>query len=126
MRIDRSIDSEGSTIVDSGDYSWMLISTALVMFMVPGLALFYGGMSRTKNVVNMLMMNMYCIGIVPIVWVLVGYSISNSSGGGGFFGGEWIGNFDAVGLNGLNADPESLIFVAFLMTFASITPALIS
>jgi Amt family ammonium transporter len=126
MRFDRSFDSEGSAIVDSGDYSWMLISTALVMFMVPGLALFYGGMSRTKNVMNMLMMNMYCIGIVPIVWVLVGYSISNSSGGGGFFGGEWIGNFDAVGLDGLNADPESLIFVAFLMTFASITPALIS
>ena len=80
MRFDRSFDSEGSAIVDSGDYSWMLISTALVMFMVPGLALFYGGMSRTKNVMNMLMMNMYCIGIVPIVWVLVGYSISNSSG----------------------------------------------
>ena len=126
MRFDRSADSEGFPTVDSGDYSWMLISTALVVFMVPGLALFYGGMSRTKNVVNMLMMNMYCIGIVPIVWVLVGYSIGNSSGGGGFFGGEWIGNFDAVGLDGLNADPESLIFVAFLMTFASITPALIS
>ena len=112
--------------MDSGDYSWMLISTALVVFMVPGLALFYGGMTRTKNVMNMLMMNMYCIAIVPIVWVLLGYSIGNSSGGGGFFGGEWIGNFDAIGLDGLNADPESLIFVAFLMTFASITPALIS
>ncbi|MDP7489016.1 MAG: ammonium transporter [Candidatus Thalassarchaeaceae archaeon] len=112
--------------MNSGDYSWMLISTALVVFMVPGLALFYGGMSRTKNVVNMLMMNMYCIGIVPIVWVLVGYSIGNSPGGGGFFGGDWIGNFDAIGLDGLSADPESLIFVAFLMTFASITPALIS
>ena len=66
----------------------MLISTALVVVMVPGLALFYGGMSRTKNVVNMLMMNMYCIGIVPIVRVLVGYSIGNSPGGGGFFGGD--------------------------------------
>ena len=112
--------------MDSGDIAWMLTSTALVVFMVPGLALFYGGMVRSKNVLNMLMMNMYCLGIVPIMWVLVGYSIGNSSGGGGFFGGDWVGNFDAIGLDGLSADPESLIFVAFLMTFASITPALIS
>jgi Amt family ammonium transporter len=56
----------------------MLMSTALVVFMVPGLALFYGGMVRSRNVLNMLMMNMYCIGAVPIVWVLVSYSLGNS------------------------------------------------
>ena len=112
--------------MDSGDYAWMLISTALVVFMIPGLALFYGGMTRSKNVLNMFMMNMYCVGIVPIIWVLLGYSIGNSPDGNGFFGGEWIGNFDYVGLKGLNGDSESLIFVAFLMTFAAITPALIS
>ncbi len=112
--------------MDSGDYAWMLISTALVVFMIPGLALFYGGMTRSKNVLNMFMMNMYCVGIVPIVWVLLGYSLGNSPDGSGFFGGEWIGNFDFIGLKDLNADPESLIFVAFLMTFAAITPALIS
>ena len=110
----------------SGDYAWMLTSTALVVFMVPGLALFYGGMVRSRNVLNMLLMNLACIGIVPIVWVLVSYSLGNSSDGSGFFGGDWIGNFDAIGLKGLNGDAESLIFVAFLMTFASITPALIS
>ena len=110
----------------SGDYAWMLTATALVVFMVPGLALFYGGMVRSRNVLNMLLMNMACIGIVPIVWVLISYTLGNSSGGGGFFGGDWIGNFDAIGLDGLNGDAESLIFVAFLMTFASITPALIS
>ena len=106
--------------MDSGDFSWMLISTALVVFMIPGLALFYGGMTRSKNVLNMFMMNMYCVGIVPIVWVLLGYSIGNSPDGSGFFGGEWIGNFDFIGLEGLSGDPESLIFVAFLMTFAAI------
>ena len=98
--------------MDSGDYAWMLISTALVVFMIPGLALFYGGMTRSKNVLNMFMMNMYCVGIVPIVWVLLGYSIGNSPDGSGFFGGEWIGNFDYIGLKGLNGDAESLFFVA--------------
>ena len=112
--------------MDSGDIAWMLTSTALVVFMVPGLALFYGGMVRSKNVLNMLMMNMYCIGIVPIVWVLVSYSIGNSPDGDGFFGGDWIGNFDFIGLKGMAGDTEGLVFVAFLMTFASITPALIS
>jgi len=104
----------------------MLMATALVVFMVPGLALFYGGMDRSKNVLNMLMMNMVCIGIVPIVWVLVSYSLGNSGDGDGFFGGGWIGNFDAVGLKGLSGDTGALVGVAFLMTFAAITPALIS
>ncbi len=115
--------------MDSGDLAWMLISTALVVFMVPGLALFYGGMDRAKNVLNMLTMNMYCIGIVPLLWVTVAWTLGNSAneeGSGGFFGGDFIGNWDQIGLDGLNQDAESLIFVAFLMTFASITPALIS
>ena len=56
-----------------GNTAWMLISTALVLFMVPGLALFYGGMVRSKNVLNMLNMNTYCLGIVPLVWVLVAF-----------------------------------------------------
>ena len=104
--------------IDTGTTAWMLTSTALVVFMVPGLALFYGGMVRSKNVLNMLMMNVYCIGIVPIVWVLVAYSLGNSPDGDGFLGGDWIGNLDAVGLKGLSGDTESLVFVAFLMTFA--------
>jgi Amt family ammonium transporter len=114
--------------MDSGDLSWMLISTAMVVFMVPGLALFYGGMTRSKNVLNMLLMNMVCIGMVPILWVLVTYTLGNSPNddGGGFFGGMFIGNFDFLGLDELTGDAEGLIGVAFLMTFASITPALIS
>ena len=112
--------------MDSGDLAWMLISTALVVFMVPGLALFYGGMDRAKNVLNMLNMNMYCIGIVPLLWVVAAWSLGNSSDGSGFWGGDVIGNWSQVGLNDMSRGTESLIFVAFLMTFASITPALIS
>ena len=120
--------------MDSGDIAWMLISTALVVFMVPGLALFYGGMDRSKNVLNMLNMNMYCIGIVPLLWVLFTYSWGNSPNldatgevdKSGFFGGQFLGNFDFVGLDELTGNAEMLIGVIFLMTFAAITPALIS
>lgn len=112
--------------MESGDIAWMLMSTALVVFMVPGLALFYGGMVRAKNVGNMLMMNMACIAIVPILWVLFTYSLGNNANDDktGLFGGELIGNFDVAGLSGITGD--GLISVAFFMTFAAITPALIS
>ncbi len=115
--------------MESGDIAWMLISTALVVFMVPGLALFYGGMTRTKNVLNMLMMNMVCIGMVPLLWVLFTYSLGNNGKAGedqGWFelGGKLIGDFNVAGLDGIGG--TDLIGVAFFMTFASITPALIS
>jgi len=112
----------------TGDTAWMLISSALVLFMIPGLALFYAGMVRSKNVLNMLMMNLYAAGIVPILWVVLTYSLGNNSSeeGGGLFGGSYLGNFDVVGLKGLAGDTESLVFVIFLMTFAAITPALIA
>ncbi|MFT7476167.1 MAG: Amt family ammonium transporter [Verrucomicrobiales bacterium] len=110
----------------------MLMSTALVLFMVPGLALFYGGMVRAKNVGNMLMMNMACVAIVPILWILFTYSLGNSpnvnaSGDtdkSGLFGGDLIGNFEVAGLSGIAG--TDLVGVAFFMTFAAITPALIS
>lgn len=110
----------------NGDIAWMLMSTALVVFMVPGLALFYGGMVRSKNVGNMLMMNMACVAIVPILWVLFTYSLGNNSNEEktGLFGGELIGNFELTGLSGVTGD--DLLGVAFFMTFAAITPALIS
>ncbi len=115
--------------MESGDITWILVSTALVLFMIPGLALFYGGMVRSRNVLNMLNMNTYCLGIVPILWVLFTYSLANSSDGdvGSAWSLEaWIGNFDAAGLKGLSGDTETLLFVAFWATFAAITPALIS
>ena len=60
-----------------GNIAWVLTSAALVLFMVPGLALFYGGMVRAKNALNMLNMNMWCLGVVPVVWVLVGFSLAS-------------------------------------------------
>ena len=110
----------------AGDIAWVLVSTAMVVFMVPGLALFYGGMVRSKNVGNMLLMNMACVAIVPILWVLFTYSLGNNANEErtGFLGGKLIGNFDAAFLD--NITGEDLLFVAFLMTFAAITPALIS
>jgi len=105
--------------MNSGDVAWMLMSTALVLFMVPGLALFYGGMSTSKNVLNMVMMNLYCAGAVTMSWVIVGYSIGNVGDSG------FMGSLDAVGLRGIKST-EDILGVAFFMTFAVITPALIS
>mgnify|MGYP001828033676 CR=1 FL=1 len=114
--------------MDAGTIAWVLMSSALVVFMVPGLALFYGGMDRSKNVLNMLNMNMYCVGIVPLLWVLFTYSLGNSANEdkSGFFGGELIGDFEVIGLKDLSGNTEALLFVAFWATFAAITPALIS
>ncbi len=106
--------------MESGDVAWMLVSTALVLFMVPGLALFYGGMVRSKNVLNMIMMNLYCLGAVSLVWVLVGFSLGNAGDGG------FVGSLTAHwGLRDVDTTDE-IVAVAFLMTFAAITPALIS
>ena len=107
-------------IGDAGTTAWVLVSAALVMFMVPGLALFYGGMVGTKNVLNMMNMNLYCLGIVPLLWAVFGF---------GFASGDWsfplFGDFDAAFLNGID-DFESKREFVFGMTFAVITPALIS
>ena len=106
------------------DVLWIMVSAALVLLMVPGLALFYGGMGRSKNMLNMLMMNMVCLGIVPVVWITVGYSLSSVGGN------EWIGSLDAAFLQGIDyvdGDGGSpLLGVFFALTFACITPALIS
>ncbi len=102
------------------DTAWVLVSAALVLFMVPGLALFYGGMVGTKNVLNMMNMNLYCLGIIPILWAVAGF---------GFATGDWsfplFGDFDAAWLNGVDDMVAKREFV-FGMTFAAITPALIS
>ena len=109
--------------MDSGSLTWVLVSAAMVLFMTPGLAFFYGGMDRSRNVLNMLMMNFYCVLIVPMVWVIVGFSLAQ--GGTGNF----IGNFDHVFLDGigiLDDNGGKMATVAFLGMFACITPALIS
>ncbi|MCB0982556.1 MAG: ammonium transporter [Acidimicrobiaceae bacterium] len=106
--------------MDSGDVAWVLVSAALVLFMTPGLAFFYGGMDRTRNVLNMLMMNFYCVLVIPILWVLVGYTLSSGTN-------DFIGNLDGFMLKGIGAgDGGTLATIAYLGMFAAITPALIS
>ena len=111
--------------INSGDTSWILTSTALVLFMtLPGLALFYGGLVRSKNVLSVLMQCFSIACLVSVCWVVYGYSLA--------FKGEglYIGDLSALFLNGIERDsmsgsiPESL-FVMFQMTFAIITPALV-
>src|SRR3989449_10477516 len=108
--------------LSAGDTAWVLTSAALVLFMTPGLALFYGGMVRAKNVLAMLMQNFFAMGIVTVLWVLFGYSLAF----GNFGDGGWIGNLDFVGLKD-TADTAfgsipTVAFVAFQLTFAVITP----
>jgi Amt family ammonium transporter len=114
--------------VNSGDTAFMLIATALVMFMTPGLALFYGGLVRSKNVLATIMQSFICLGLISIVWVFFGYSLAFGPDVGGF-----IGNFDWALLKGIGLEPgpysdtiPDLLFVAFQMMFAIITPALIT
>lgn len=113
--------------INSGDTAWVLASSALVLFMTPGLAFFYGGMVRAKNVLGMLMQNFFAMGIVTVLWVLVGYTLAfGDLGDGGL-----IGNLDFAGLKDLTGVVDAnglpvLAFVAFQMTFAIITPALIT
>jgi Amt family ammonium transporter len=115
--------------MDSGDTSWLLISAALVMLMTPGLALFYGGMVRTKNVLGTIMQSFIALGVIPIQWAFYGYSLA--------FGpdiGHVIGSLDWAGLRGVGLDPfpgysatvPHQAFMIFQMMFAVITPALIT
>jgi len=112
--------------LDTGDTAWVLTASALVLFMTPGLAFFYGGMVRSKNVLAMLMQNFFAMGIVTVLWVLVGYSLAFGAGSSSGL----IGNFDYVGLkdltNAMSGTIPTLAFVGFQLTFAVITPALIT
>ena len=115
--------------IDTGDTGFVLMSAALVMLMTPGLALFYGGMVRTKNVLSTLMQSFFIVGLISVQWVLWGYTVA--------FGPDinhLVGGFDWLGLNGVGQDPNAdyaatiphLAFMVFQGMFAVITPALIS
>jgi len=113
--------------LDTGSLAWMMVATAMVFFMTPGLALFYGGMVRAKNVLSVIMQNFWCMGIVTIVWMVAGYSIAFGGSGNPFFGG-----FDHVFLSGTagatwgSAGLPEQVNVIFQLAFAIITPALIT
>ena len=111
--------------IDPAATAWLLASTALVLLMTPGLAIFYGGMVRTTGVLNMIMMSFISIPLVTVVWLLAGYSLAFSSGDG------FVGGLSHLGMAGIGPDtahgsvPE-LLFATFQLTFAIITAALIS
>lgn len=124
--------AEAPPAIDSGDTAWVLTSSALVLMMtLPGLALFYGGLVRAKNVLNVLMQCFISAGVVGVLWILVGYSLSFGTGN------AWIGDLSKVGLAGVTLDsvtanfaspPRNIpeyVFVMFQAMFAIITPALI-
>jgi Amt family ammonium transporter len=123
------VSSAAVGAADSGDTAWMLISSALVMLMVPGLALFYGGMVRRKNVLGTMMHSMACLGIVGVEWIVIGYAMAFGASHGKIIGWDW----NLVLLKGVTPDlihngtktPE-LAFIMFQGMFAIITPALIT
>ena len=115
-------------MISAGNTAFLLIAVTFVFLMTPGLAFFYGGLSRRKNVLNTMMSSIFIIGLASLMWVMIGYSLSFSGDNGGI-----IGTLQAVGLKGIGADPgeysdslPALLFAAFQMMFAIITPALIT
>ncbi len=117
---------EEGPAIDAGDTAWMLTSSALVLLMTPGLAFFYGGLTRSKNVLNTMMMSFISLGFVSILWALFGYSLAFGEGS------SFIGDASAFFLSGVSTAPGVLdtipgyLFVGFQGTFAIITAALIS
>ncbi|MDD3570554.1 MAG: ammonia permease, partial [Lachnospiraceae bacterium] len=114
--------------MNSGDTAFMLIASAMVLFMTPGLAFFYGGMERRKNVLNTMMSSFFIIGLASAMWVLFGYSLSFCGNVGGIIGTLNQFAFNGVGTEaGVYSDSiPALVFAAFQMMFAIITPALIT
>jgi len=132
MAAGRVVAEEAAPAVDSGDTAWVLTASALVLMMtLPGLALFYGGLVRTKNILNVLMQCFLSAGIVGVLWILVGYSLAFGTGG------AWLGDFSKLGLAGVTLESVSAnfaspprnipeyVFIMFQAMFAIITPALI-
>jgi Amt family ammonium transporter len=112
--------------LDTGDTTWMLVSCALVLLMTPGLAMFYGGMVRSKNILSTLMHSFFAMGVMTLQWVVIGYSLAFSEGS------AFIGGLDYAFLNGVTSAPDGdstiphNVFMLFQGMFAIITPALIS
>lgn len=115
---------EATAAISAPDTAWLLISTALVLLMTPALAFFYGGLVRSKNTLNTMMMSFVALGIAGVLWALLGYSIAFGDGN------AWVGDLSMAFLNGVGVEPEGtvphLLFMAFQGTFAIITAALIS
>jgi Amt family ammonium transporter len=110
--------------VNGADTAWMLVATGLVLLMTPALAFFYGGLVRSKNALNTMMMSFASLGVVGVVWALIAYSLAFAPGG------DWIGGLDHLALSGVGLEARGtiphLLFMAYQGTFAIVTAALIS
>jgi Amt family ammonium transporter len=122
-------DAAPAPELNSGDTAWMLIATALVLLMTPALAFFYGGLVRSKNVLNTMMMSFISLGFVGVAWAVIGYSLALSSGS------AWLGGTSLAFLNGVGLEPTGaivpitfphILYMCFQATFCIITAALIS
>src|SRR3954451_11286572 len=129
-----ALAADGTPPIDTGNTAWMLISTALVMVMLPGLALFYGGLVRRENRLSTNMHSVFGLALVSVVWVLVGFSLAFGPDANVFGIKGLIGNLDFVGFMNVGLAPSTIyattipfvLFAAFQLMFAAITPALIS
>jgi Amt family ammonium transporter len=110
--------------VNGADTAWMLVATGLVLLMTPALAFFYGGLVRSKNALNTMMMSFASLGVVGVVWAMAGYSLAFAPGG------DWVGGLDHLALRGVGLEAKGtiphLLFMAYQGTFAIVTAALIS
>src|SRR5262245_7390338 len=130
-QLDRREGGAAVPEINGGDTAWMLVATALVMVMLPGLALFYGGLVRRKNVLSTIMHSFFGLALVSVVWVLVGFSLAFGTDVGGF---GLVGGADFLGLSNVGLEPSPtyaptipfVLFAGYQLMFAAITPALIS
>jgi Amt family ammonium transporter len=115
---------EAPPAISGADTAWMLMSTALVLLMTPGLAFFYGGLVNARNTLNTMMMSFVALGVSGVIWALLGYSLAFGAGS------AWLGDFSMALLNGVGTGPQGsipqLLFLGYQGTFAIITAALIS
>jgi Amt family ammonium transporter len=116
---------DAKTALDTGDTAWMLVSTALVLFMIPGLALFYGGLARAKNMLGTMMHSFVTMGAITLQWMVIGYSLAFADGNG-FIGGTQHAFLMGIGPGDLHGTIPAFLWIAFQGAFACITPALIS
>ena len=122
-----SLASDGRPALDTGDTAWLLTSTAIVLLMtIPGVALFYGGMARKKNVLSVLMQSFSIACLISVIWMVVGYSLAFSKGSNLYVGNLDLAFLDHLAVEAINGTIPDSLFVVFQMTFAIITAALIT
>lgn len=121
-----SVSAFAADILDKGDTAWMLVATVLVLFMtIPGIALFYAGMARKKNILGTIAQDFAICGVVTILWFVIGYSLAFSEGNS-FIGGLSFLGMQGIGVNTLQGSIPQLLFAVFQMTFAVLTACLIT